>query len=209
MADASLQNVTFVYFPDCILEGYNIEKSDIGDPEDVRTVKNCHYLCTQRPECNYWTYQKSSKKCFLKREVTSIVKSSNYQSGAKLCLDKQKAELEVTSKSTCPAIIGTNYSGGETLKVLHYGYNSREACQKKCQTTLGCKFYIVYHGVSFSVVSVEFKPSGPIFDREATQGVLKVEKFLIMFFVIFPFNARSRSLLHNIGALHNHKQLKK
>ena len=49
------------------------------------TLALCMKSCKQNKECNYWSYNKKKKYCFLKRTKVKSTKWSGYISGSKGC----------------------------------------------------------------------------------------------------------------------------
>ena len=76
----------------CTLDGYKIEGEDLGESKETKDAALCQVRCYHNKQCNYWTFQKSDKHCFLRSKLKKVVSSSGYQSGAKECFDDKDQE---------------------------------------------------------------------------------------------------------------------
>ena len=135
---------------DCTVAGYNFEGGDIGD-FPAKNNRTCHAECFRNSTCNYWTFDTTTKKCHLKRELERAKKNTRYVSGPKLCLVTKDIEKEMKSMS-CMENTNLDLHGAD----LEQGYNSRtkENCQFDCQTNPSCGFFTYVNGVSISLSTI-------------------------------------------------------
>ena len=120
----------------CPLENYKFEvHSDYllsKNGDKVRDVGSCQWQCKNKAECNYWTYEKSSKKCFMMRanDNLPLVYNDKWISGPKKCMNKLELEEKEVPNASC--------------SVAGLSFNPREGNEKhwwKIQTSKGsCQY---------------------------------------------------------------------
>ena len=84
---------------ECTTNNYEITGDDLGQSVEVKNAGLCQVRCTRNKQCNYWTFKKSDKKCFLRQKIKKAIPSSGFQSGARTCLDKDKESKNINNKS--------------------------------------------------------------------------------------------------------------
>jgi hypothetical protein len=86
---------TFNTFP-CHMEiGIVYEGNNNGNPEtEVTSALECQEICDKKPlsECTFWTYDTSTKECFLKYSKAGHKKSDEGISGSRCKINKDLAE---------------------------------------------------------------------------------------------------------------------
>ena len=93
----------------CTLDGYKIEGEDLGKSKETKDAAMCQVRCFHENQCNYWTFRKSDKHCFLRSKLKKAVKSSDFQSGAKECFDNKEQELKNNSTSFFIKLVTYNH----------------------------------------------------------------------------------------------------
>ena len=129
----------------CFLDNYNFDGGDIGKAEKqikTRDAITCQIHCIGNAECNYWTFDKASRKCYLKRELSYAKYDVRYQSGPKKCLVQAETEKEVDFP--CMENIGVDLEGTEHDIYQISNVNSKESCKLACQKNAACKVF-TYH----------------------------------------------------------------
>ena len=85
-------------FLGCLLDNYNFDgvDNDQTTSVDVRDATGCQLACFNKEECNYWGFEKTSKKCYLYRAHSSskIVYAANFVTGPKKCFQTKDAIRE-------------------------------------------------------------------------------------------------------------------
>ena len=93
-------------FLGCLLDNYNFDGVDNEQTTsvDVRDATGCQLACFNKEECNYWGFEKTSKKCYLYRAHSSskIVGAANYVIGPKKCFNSKDAVKENDNASCKP-----------------------------------------------------------------------------------------------------------
>ena len=81
------------YYLDCYFD-YNYEQNDLKNIKNTRDLKTCHWQCTLESECNYWTFNKADKTCYLKYAINKVKANSAYTSGPKKCMTREDIQLD-------------------------------------------------------------------------------------------------------------------
>ena len=64
---------------------------------DIEKTEDCYSECGKKYACNFWTHDKSTKKCLLKYTLTETqLGNSNMTSGPKTCNGKLIGKLSIT-----------------------------------------------------------------------------------------------------------------
>ena len=140
----SFKCLQYISILDCFITGYNFHGGDIGTVNSARDANNCQVECSRNWECNYWTFEPSTKKCHLKRELIQVKRNSGLQSGPKKCLKKSHFEKEMHEVS-CYDNTGVDLRGAD-LKA--FASPSTSMCQFSCQQDPACLYYTLFQGVS-------------------------------------------------------------
>ena len=80
------------------MDGYEYSKEgDFKTLTDVHNAEDCQVKCYYETgnDCNFFSYDTIAKKCYLKRTMSGIVRSNQFQSGPKTCLDKRELQQYV------------------------------------------------------------------------------------------------------------------
>ena len=132
-------NVTMIQiFLDCQLDDYKFgSDAKWFTGEVVRDFRSCQWHCENKVECNYWTFEKTSKTCFMMRAHywdLPLKYDDKWISGPKKCLNKLKVEEK-------------EVNGSCKIKGLSFKTNTRQSfsrsrgdCQYKAQIS-GVEYY--------------------------------------------------------------------
>lgn len=93
----------------------------------------CSRECLKRDTCNCFTYDSSTKECFIK---TAVCSTTNFQFGDKTTYNKHASKEFVCSSGDC-------YSGD-----LFHTTDNPNLCIEKCKLNVNCKLIGLVSGVS-------------------------------------------------------------
>ena len=139
----------YCVFLGCYIDNFNFAGGDLSseasDQSKARDANTCQIECFYKNGCNYWTFDKDSSKCWLKRELIKATAHSKYRSGPKKCLVQSETEKELDNAS-CMENNGVNLEGTSFFVFPTY---SKDPCGWECQRNNKCKAFTYANGVIF------------------------------------------------------------
>ena len=133
----------------------------------VGNFEACAWLCQREPDCCFWSYKASTKRCWLKTQVSKIIADNDFKSGSKACgLSGQVAGF-IGLKQHPPGDCGNMTEEG----VAYEGNNIRDiklgnglaaltadSCAALCKDDDDCKFWRL--SVQYKVCQLKTSDAG-------------------------------------------------
>ena len=120
---------------ECKMIGFNFDGNDIKSIKNVRSINICQWTCENEPLCAYWTFEPSTKTCFLKYAVHGIVENSGFTSGPKHCMTDSDREKE---KAISCMENDVDFNGDFVRDIAG---STIEDCELRCQRAGDCKYF--------------------------------------------------------------------
>jgi len=119
----------------CLYRKTNLRGRNILDkPEKVDEIEKCQERCDGNSACNFWTYNKKKKECYLKLRFAHLNKEfdADYVSAPWSC-KPFKSSSGCLEENTGPKAknVFQRYEKGDSMK----------ACYDECKTNGGCNFW--------------------------------------------------------------------